>query len=281
MNLTSILRACCPDIWDSKIRLVRHADQRWDLKEMIRRGFFGPYESHQEKPKFHGIDYLLTFLGERGSRSRFLGCKRILSEHNEPRPPGPDYPYPDMTFGPYWYDLETVAGFEDLEDRLVIDWGTGTRTWVQEFPPKTPKRVIEILPRGHVRDFPGYDDVILSFEELARLVGNPDANRSWHLALKAVAGIYLITDLKRGNQYIGSASGSEGLLARWSSYASTKHGGNKELKELVESHPEAHLDFQFSILRTLPLTMTPKEVVAMESIYKQKLGTREHGLNAN
>ena len=99
--------------------------------------------------------------------------------------------------------------------------------------------------------------------------------------LGAVAGIYLITDTATGDQYVGSAAGSGGVLSRWRAYVNTKHGGNKKLKALLRRRPKAYRHFQYSLLRTLPRTMTPKEVVELENLYKEKLGSRAFGLNAN
>jgi len=50
---------------------------------------------------------------------------------------------------------------------------------------------------------------------------------------------------------------------------------------LLERHPERYHEFRFSILRTLPRTMTAKEVAEVESLYKRKLGTRAFELNGN
>jgi hypothetical protein len=56
---------------------------------------------------------------------------------------------------------------------------------------------------------------------------------------------------------------------------------NAKLKALLKDDPSRHTNFTFSILRTVPKTLTKKEVVAVESVYKRKLGTRAFGLNEN
>ncbi|MEY8351257.1 hypothetical protein AALF16_23870 [Bacillus cereus] len=40
-------------------------------------------------------------------------------------------------------------------------------------------------------------------------------------------------------------------------------------------------NFSFSLLQTLPKTVTPLEVLEIESLYKEKLGTRKFGYNSN
>lgn len=107
-----------------------------------------------------------------------------------------------MPLGKYRYKLKQQAGFEDLEQRVVIEWGRSTRTWHQWLK---PKEVVEVLPKNYVMEFPGYEDFILGFDDLKKIIHNHSAHREWHRMLGAVAGIYLITDGSTGKQYVGSA----------------------------------------------------------------------------
>ena len=59
------------------------------------------------------------------------------------------------------------------------------------------------------------------------------------------------------------------------------HGGNVLLQNLVDSDNSAQYGLKFSILRTLPLATPTTDVVEVENLCKEKLGTRAHGLNAN
>ena len=100
--------------------------------------------------------------------------------------------------------------------------------------------------------------------------------------LSAVKGIYLILDKLTGNKYIGSAYRENGILGRWGEYVNTNgHGNNKQLKELIEKDNNYARHFQFTILMTLPKTMTATEVIKREALFKQKLGTKSFGLNSN
>ena len=282
MNLLDLLAACAPssEVFEdlATMKLVRHADNRWDLTELKAQGFFDEYQSRQSKPRFKSCTYLVSFISEWGTRCRFVGVYRILNcvEPAPAWPPG--YPHAGNGLAQFYYETEKLPEFEDLEDRLIIDWGRGTRSWVQRF---SPKPVIELRPVGHAKDFPGYLDFTLNFEELESIVRNRDANRTWHTMLSAVAGVYLIVDSTNGNLYVGSAYGERGILGRWSSYVRTKHGGNKELRALLEADEQRYLQFVFSILRTLPRTMTNREVIGVESLFKKKLGSRSFGLNCN
>jgi hypothetical protein len=124
-------------------------------------------------------------------------------------------------------------------------------------------------------------DVMLTHDQLVDIVKHPLPHRDWHQMLKSAAGVYLILDTTTGQQYIGSAYGAAGLLGRWSTYAQNGHGGNLQLINLLKERPNAARDLQFSILQTLPSTLTAREVIAYEGLHKLKLGTRAHGLNSN
>lgn len=140
---------------------------------------------------------------------------------------------------------------------------------------------MEILPQGRRKPFPGYLDFVLNHEELKTICDNPTPNKDWHQALSAVAGIYLIVENNSGLQYIGSAYGKNGILGRWKSYAQSGHGGNAKLMTALENEAFTKEDLRFSILRTLPKTLTMTEVIGYESHFKEKLGTRAFGLNLN
>jgi len=100
--------------------------------------------------------------------------------------------------------------------------------------------------------------------------------------LGAVKRIYLILDKLTGNKYIGSAYRENGILGRWQEYVNTNgHGNNKRLKELIEKDKNYARNFQFTILMTLPKTMTSLEVIKREQLFKKKLGSRLFGLNEN
>jgi hypothetical protein len=172
-----------------------------------------------------------------------------------------------------------VSGFESLQDRVVIDWGKGTKSWVQKM---RNKEVIELIPEGRARDpFTDYHEFVLSHDELVQILKHPEANREWQARLSAVAGIYMILASTTGEQYIGSAHGTEGIWGRWKSYATNGHGGNVLLRSLVDQNPQYPRAFRYTLLHVLPKTYSRAEVLKWERLFKQKLGTRAKGLNAN
>lgn len=263
---------------DAKTKLVRHQDPRWDIHRLLAVGQIEAYQEVQSKPVFD-CDFIVAFMGESYSHARMIGVYAVKGRQGPGNFPMPsDFLYPDMPAGQYRYELQRVGGFEDLEKRVIIDWGGSTRSWHQWLK---PKEIVEIRPRGYVAEFPGYDDFIVSFDELREIVENPTANREWHRMLSAVAGIYLITDGTTGRQYVGSAYGAEGVWGRWAAYVASGHGGNLLLRELLGVNENHAKHFSFTLLRTLPRTLTREEVFGYETLYKKKLGSRAHGLNAN
>jgi hypothetical protein len=132
------------------------------------------------------------------------------------------------------------------------------------------------------RSFPGFEDIDVSFEELETLVRN--SRPDWKAALGSVKGIYLISDIKTGKRYVGSAYGDQGIWSRWCTYVATGHGGNVELRALVNDPTLDYCrkSFRFALLEYRP-SATPDDVVlSREAFWKRILLTRgEQGLNRN
>ena len=51
--------------------------------------------------------------------------------------------------------------------------------WHQWVRKDNDKEVVELLPKGYTRPWPGYLDFILSHDELVRICHSPEANREW------------------------------------------------------------------------------------------------------
>ena len=268
------------DVAKRQLKLVRHMDRRVDLDTMLRDGRFEIYQAWQSSPVFSNATSIVSFTGRGERQATFVGVYDVgaASAPGDASPPSIDIGIDVRAH--HHYALTKRSEFDALAGRLVIDWGEATRAWHQWYAPGL-KPVVELLPEGYVKEFPGYLNVVLSFAELVTMVRNPTANREWHRMLSAAAGIYLVLDTKSGKQYIGSASGESGILGRWRSYAENGHAGNKLLAELVRNDHTAMQCLQFSILQTLDRALTRQEVLAFESLHKRKLGSRVHGLNEN
>lgn len=281
LNLASILTSFGFDP-HTPTKLVRHQDNRYDVEMLHREGHLDFYQSIQGRLVFDGCTRLVSFLGRPGTSAVFVGVYDVLGVEGPSTfalPQG--FPIQNLgTENCYRYSLRRDMKFDGLAGRLIIDWGSGTRSWVQHYRDGS-RPIIEVLPEGYVHEFPGFMDVVLNYHDLVKVIRHRDAHREWHRMLRSVAGIYLILDTKTGDQYVGSAYGMGGILARWRTYVENVHGGNRQLQELIEQRPQLARDLQFAILQTLPTTLTPLEVIAHEVRHKKKLGTRAHGLNSN
>ncbi len=254
---------------DKNTKLIRHKDTRgiYDFKEIIKnREKLLEYQKEQSKDIFN-CDYVISFIGLDDMKALLFGVFQVNKESKV------------FKNDNFYYELIELDEFKDFNERVIIDWGKSGQAWHQWYD--NTKEIIEILPTGYIGEFPGYFDFVLDFAELEKIFKNRNSNKEWIVHLSSINGIYLILDTKTGDQYIGSANGKDGLLGRWEDYVKNKTGGNQRLIDLINKDANYHLNYRFSILQTLPSNITKREIDKIESIYKEKLGTRVFGLNLN
>jgi hypothetical protein len=270
-----------------RIRLIRHKDSRqvkiiggkeyrnslYDIY-LYDRETFNRYQSEQLAKSLKDVDYLVSFIGEESSTSRFLGVYKvgnIIGECGKT----------DKGEIVFQFEMHEISGFELLKERVVILWNNPI-SWLQQY--KNPMPVIRI-DRGLMDDgipvFSRYEDVVLSYSQLHSIYHSAH-NQEWKSKLECCNCIYLILDKSNGLHYIGSTYNKEGIWGRWAAYAETGHGGDVALKELLRNDPDyAKKNFQWCILETLPLRILDSQAIDRESLYKRKFGTREFGYNNN
>lgn len=143
--------------------------------------------------------------------------------------------------------------------------------------------VLKILPDTFDDDdFPGYDRVKLSYAQLKSILDR--GKKDWIAALESQKAVYLITDTNTGKLYVGSATSDYGmLLQRWTNYVKDGHGGNKELKRIVEEYGINYVQsyFQYSILENYNAKVSDEVILYRESWWKDILQTRKFGYNDN
>lgn len=166
------------------------------------------------------------------------------------------------------YRQDQVDEAVDLIGRVTIDWGAGTRSWIQRAGYQA-KPVVEITRAFQEDAFPGYAEFVANLSAVETLPA------TWLTALRAARGVYLLTCPRTREQYVGSATGEDGLLGRWLGYVRDGHGGNVGLKSRDPS------DYQVSILEMSGSNASTDEVVRAEQRWKSKLQSREMGLNRN
>ncbi len=282
MNFNDLLKT--ENLNAKEFRLVRHGYKEIDPLATYRDDpdLFNAYQAFQLIKKFGDAHYLAVFAPYHGTQALFLGVWKIEKEI-----PALDAPKRmrkcveqfgwDLSKGSY-YSLKPVDCLSDLSERLVIEWGGSTVSWVQK---KSNKPVISILPPAHIQEFKSYDQAVIDREQLVKMIANPTYNATWYNALRAVNGIYCITDTRNGKLYVGTAYGKNGIWGRWSDYVSTGHGGSKKLRAFLDTDPEAVNYFQYTILEILPGSSTADDAIAKEALWKRKLRSQEHGYNDN
>lgn len=263
-----------------KVKLFRHSSSSDQFRPCLEKGMIEEYTSTQKEGFGKGYDYWAVFISDSGTLAKFYALYKVKGFKPATRDIMPKgFPHEDwFDGGNVYFDLEYMDVLQQYESKLIIDWGKGTLSWHQKGSNEKP--IYAIFPDER-KVFAGFENLILTYDQLKEIVENKQVYESWHTALSSVYGVYLIMDLVTGKQYVGSAYGADGLLGRWGEYARTRHGNNRLMMELLCTDPERYHHFQFSILQILPKTVTNEEVIGLETLYKKKLLTIPFGLNDN
>ena len=185
-------------------------------------------------------------------------------------------------------DEEAFSEMSAFLGRLIITWNDRkTRNIVMVdksmISKLTVKTILEQPYYKSARKFPGYENVDISWRQLDWAL----ELESWKTALENEKGVYLITDVKTGKHYVGSATGDKKgmLLGRWRDYRDTLHGGNDGLKKLIKEKGEDYIkeNFRYTILEHFS-SATEREIVeSREKWWKKILLSKESefGYNEN
>ena len=181
------------------------------------------------------------------------------------------------------YDTELIEEGKEFIGKLVVGFDLK-----EESPSAARQRyryleslldkmeVLELKREVLKREFPGYDNVNVTWRELESLIETP----VWKTALENQKAVYLIVDTKTGKKYVGSAYGNNMLLGRWRNYIANGHGGNKLLKPLDFEYIKEN--FKYSILEIFKSSVDDEIIRNRESFWKEVLLTRtEFGYNDN
>ncbi len=258
----------------TQVRLVRHQDNRLRpgrLYEAWRndRGAFDDYQSVQSKNRFPVGDLLASFVVTEARKTVFVGLYRVAGVDTLPLG-SVDVLVRHDTSGHFKYDLQLIEELADYRDRAVIDWGAGVRTWVQRAASQS-KPVIEIAEQYEPR-FPGFREFVRPVDDV------PTLPNGWQQVLRSVKGVYLLVDVESGHQYVGSAKGADSLMGRWISYADGGDGGDVGLKSVARN---GRRNYQVSVLEVVDENTPDDTIEQIESYWKNKLLSRQFGLNRN
>jgi hypothetical protein len=226
------------------------------------------YQQIQHRKVFTVGDVLAAFVVTPAPRNAtlFVGLYRVRGIGKVPA--GTRDPiFGNDVGGMYQYAIDSDPGLEEYAGRLIIEWGSGTRAWFQNAS-YNEKQVREI--RDDIEpSFPGWLRFVCDADDLSGLYP------SWQDMLRNVKGVYLLVDKADGAPYIGSAKGADSLYGRLLSYANGGHGGDVALRA------RGPRKYQVTVLAIVDMTTPDQRIEEIESAWKQKLLTREFGLNRN
>ncbi|WP_198288852.1 GIY-YIG nuclease family protein [Methyloversatilis universalis] len=253
---------------ECKIHLATHNGVE-DPLDVYLSGAFNKWQRHQTRRNFER-KFVISLIALRPSNSwLFAGV------HSS----GPVVSREDDTFH---YPLVEKDECKELNGRLIVHFKRPSRqAYLNAEQWADSLRVTELRPsRLTIAQFPGFKLVHLTKNQLDLIVR--EQLPEWRSALSSVAGVYLITDSETGKKYVGSATGQGGIWNRWCAYSSTGHGGNVEIKQMMEDLGSDHArNLRYSILEIADTHASSSEVLQRESHWKDVLLTRKHGLNAN
>jgi hypothetical protein len=262
----------------ANVRLVRHRHapkyQRFVYQDAIRQNpRFDQYQAGQCNQTV--IDQMCAaiaiaaFVAGPSGETVFVGMWRVNGSSKAQSPDPYITPPKPQRDGCVTVKLERMVELAEYCGRLVVDWGGGERAWVQ-YANRQDKRIVEIRRLAEEPRFPGFGRFGCGLHEVEALP------TTWLEALRASRGVYLLVHRETGAQYVGSATGEDGFVGRWLGYADG-HGGNVALQKL--GHGPAGYDVR--VLETVGSGATHNDVCDLESLWKEKLGSRVKGLNRN
>jgi hypothetical protein len=294
MNLNDLLRKEGVDA--ERVLVLRHRPHEPELNKVLpwlaeeRPDVFNAYQQTQGKKledvmkRMAGSGYVASFIGHQPGNAVFIGLYAIRGDRSLSYDEYWEVPaYQEMkAFGMQgwtrddsrtsivWFDLELLAFYATWKGRLVVSWPPPERSWWRRAH-RNDIPVFAILEDNLlVAAMPEWDEMVFSWEDLGILPSR------WKAALAQWRGIYYIFDSSDRKGYVGSAYGKSNLFGRWLQYASQGHGGNRLLKQRDPSN------FRFSILQRVSPDLEPREVVRLESAWKDRLHSRRpFGLNDN
>ncbi len=246
------------------------------FKENPKRLLYGQFWKYPSKKSFDEGDIAVGFARIEGDKWLLFDISKVTKRLDIKEGVG--------------YEFEKLTQYEKYFGRVIVKFhNTATQLirWAKGLMDEL--EVNEILPESFNDDnFPGYENVNLSFDDLKRVLERKD----WKTALENQKGVYLITDTNTGKLYVGSAYGEKMILGRWTTYARSGYDKNeiengkypnKKFQELVKEKGMTYIKkyFRYSILDIYKSTTDDKIIINRESRWKDVLKSRDFGYNAN
>lgn len=245
-----------------KIHCARGKEDEYAPKKYFLNGKFKEWQEEQNKKNFER-QYILSLIFGGKDEWLFAGIYQSLSVKK-------------IDKGCYIYETKLLDVANEFIGRAIFVFKKKFRNsypCLEKYIDNI--NLLEITRETAKQIFPGYDQVNVSWKDLANCIESD----SWKTALENQKGVYLITDKSNGKHYVGSAYGQDMILGRWRNYVQNGHGGNKDLKALGFDYIKEN--FQYSILEIFKSTTDDNTIIDRESWWKEVLMTRDFGYNKN
>ncbi len=252
------------DLKNYKIHFAIGTKDKLEPYQTFLIGDFDEWQSVQANRNFN-LDYVISLIYCKKDVWMFAGVFKVCSQPKTVLHKGKEC---------WKYTLEKTDMQNDMIGRAFVEYNKNFRAsfMVARF---------SLIETMHISfgasPFFGFN---VTYQTLKYIIDNDI--QSWKSALSNVKGIYLISDTKSGKQYVGSAYGDECIWQRWQAYAKTGHGGNVELKNLLEQNGiDYKNNFRYAVLEVCNMNLGNEYIIARESYWKDILMTRKFGLNSN
>jgi hypothetical protein len=270
MKLADLIQLAGVNLSDFKIHCAT-GDNPTPLEAFFD-GSFRQWQEYQNKENFQ-CKQILSLIHLEGAKWLFAGVYEVLGDAQGT--------WRGTTYK-HKYSTREIDGLDHLTGRAIVEFNKTFRaSYLRGEKYVDQLRVIAIREqRMTIGDFPGFNGILLSHANLVTIVR--ESNPSWRAALSSVAGVYLIIDTTTGKQYVGSAYGGSGIWQRWTAYAKSGYGGNKELLDLLKQKGAEHAQFfQFTLLEVCDINSSDEQIIGRENHWKEALMSRKFGLNRN
>lgn len=278
IKLNDILHLTEDEIKNAKIILNMESDGRshfldWYESDPDNRNVEFTYWSHSGKRKNFNVGQLcLSFVRLKEDPSLWL-LVSVGKIKRVPQTPG-------------FCEYTELSEYQGFIGRLIIKYHKGNTYSRYIFNLKNmidKIEVSEILPNIYEPiQFEGCENVHLNYKTLKTIL---DGTRysDYRAALQGFKGIYCLTDTHTGLLYIGSASGEDGILQRWTDYKNNFTGDNTGLVELLNSKGEEYFEkyFEYTLLEVFPKHTPDKKILKRENYWKEVFKSRVFGYNNN
>lgn len=264
--LNDILKISKLDLQNTKIRFNQSMGNNSPIKlfkENSEKLYEGQFWNYSKTKSFKDGQIAIGFIKLENDKWLLFDISRVTKDLNK--------------FDGVGYEYEHLKEYEKYFGRVIIKFKNKSQNLIRKAISVIDEcEIYEIINDTFEDDFfPGYDNIDLSWSELKMVIDKKD----WKTALENQKGIYLITDVKTGKRYVGSAYGDNMLYGRWKNYVQTYHGGNKDLKLLDEIYIKDN--FRYSILEIYKSTTDDKVIISREYYWMKILLSRNKNFGHN